>query len=171
MGYLSAGKILKVDLTDQTITTETTARYEEKFIGGKGIAAKLLYDEVGPGTDALDPANVLVFAAAALSGTPYPSAGRTHVMAKSPMTGMLGAGDCGGFWGPELKFAGYDAVVVKGKAEKPVYIMIDNERVQIRDADGIWGRDTMDTQAAIRQELDDQDVQIVCIGPAGEKLV
>jgi aldehyde:ferredoxin oxidoreductase len=171
MSYLSAGKILKVNLTDRTITTEPTARYEGKFIGGKSIAAKLLYDEVVPGTDALAPGNALVFAAGALSGTPCPGSGRTYVTAKSPLSGYLGSSNVSGFWGPELKFAGYDQLVVKGKADKPVYIAIDNDRVEIRDADGIWGKNVTDAQTAIRKELNDQDTQLLCIGPAGEKLI
>jgi aldehyde:ferredoxin oxidoreductase len=171
MGYLTTGKILRIDLTNQTITTDSTARYEEKFIGGKGIGVKILYDEIDPKTDALDPGNALIFTTGALTGTPCPGAGRTHILAKSPISQHLGTSDVGGFWGAELKFAGYDAVVVKGKAEKPVYIAIDNERVEIRDAGGVWGRDTLSTQAAIRQELNDPDVQVFCIGPAGEKLV
>jgi aldehyde:ferredoxin oxidoreductase len=171
VGYLTAGKILRIDLTDQTITTEPTARYEEKFIGGKGIAAKILYDEVAPGTDALGAGNALIFAAGALSGTLCPASSRTHLLSKSPLTGLMGSCDCGGLFGPELKFAGYDAVVVKGRADTPVYIAIDNEQVEIRDASGVWGRDTNEAQAAIRQELDDPEVQIFCIGPAGEKMV
>jgi aldehyde:ferredoxin oxidoreductase len=171
MSYLTVGKILRIDLTDGTITTEPTAKYEGKFIGGRGITTKILYDEVVAGTDPLGPGNALIFGAGPLAGTPCPGAARTYIMAKSPMSGFLGAADCGGFWGPELKFEGYDAVVVKGKADKPVYITIDNDRVEIRDASGLWGKDTVSTQEVIRQDLADQGIQIFCIGPAGEKQV
>jgi aldehyde:ferredoxin oxidoreductase len=171
MNYLFAGKILKIDLTNQTFTTVPTAPYQEKFLGGKGIGIKLLYDEVGPEIGALDPGNALIFASGTMNATPCPGASRTHIVSKSPMTQLIGACDCGGFWGSELKFAGYDAVVVKGKADKPVYISIDNDKVEFRDAGGVWGRDTIDAQAAIRQELDDPETQIFCIGPAGEKMV
>jgi aldehyde:ferredoxin oxidoreductase len=171
MSYLTAGKILRIDLTDKTITTQSTAPYEKQFIGGEGIGAKILYDEVAPGIDALAPDNVLIFSAAAMAGTFFPGSGRTYVLAKSPMTGYAGICHMSGHWSPELKYAGYDVVVVKGKSEKPVYIAIDNDRVEIRDAADIWGRGTVDAQAAIRREVDDLETQIVCIGPAGEKLI
>jgi aldehyde:ferredoxin oxidoreductase len=171
MSYLTAGKILRIDLHDKTITTEPTARYEEKFFGGRGLALKMLYDEVVPGTDALGPDNVLIFAAGALTGTFCPTAARTHIAAKSPISGYAGCCDCGGFWGSELKYAGYDAIVIRGKAEKPVYISIDNEQIEIRDAGELWGKNTLDSQAAIRRELDDPNIQMFCIGPAGEKLI
>jgi aldehyde:ferredoxin oxidoreductase len=113
---------------------------------------------------------VLIFGVGSLGGTTL-STGRFEVTAKSPLTGYLGSSDCGGFWGAELKFAGYDHMVITGKAAKPVFIWIDNERVEIRDAASFWGKDTYDTQDLLRKELNNPEAKIACIGPAGENLV
>ncbi len=158
-------------MTRNTTAIEPTARYEGKYIGGRGIDARLLYDSVGPETDALDPENLLVFSAGPFTGTLVPGSGRTHVRAKSPVTGLCGASAFGGDWGPEVKYAGYDHIVLEGKADRPTYIYIDNETVRIKDACNCWGKDTWETQSAIREELRDPDAKIVCIGPAGENLV
>ena len=171
MEYLTAGKILRVDVSHNRITSEPTAKYEEKFIGGRGIDIKILYDAVGPDVGPLDPENVISFGIGPFTGTLVPGSGRTHVMSKSPVSGLLGATSFGGLWAPEVKYAGYDQIVVEGKAEKPVYLFIDNEAVELKDAGNVWGKDTRETQEVIRQELGDPDIRVVCIGPAGEKLV
>ncbi len=171
MEYLTAGKILRVDVSHNRITSEPTAKYEEKFIGGRGIDIKILYDAVGPDVGPLDPENVISFGIGPFTGTLVPGSGRTHVMSKSPVSGLLGATSFGGLWAPEVKYAGYDHIVVEGKAEKPVYLFIDNEAVELKDAGNVWGKDTRQTQEVIRQELGDPDIRVVCIGPAGEKLV
>jgi len=169
MSYMYGGSILTIDLSEEKITKEPTSSYSRDFLGGRGINIKLLYDMVPPGLDPLAPDSPLIFGAGPLVGSPIP-ASRTEITAKSPETGFLGSSNIGGFWGPELKFAGYDHVVITGKAEKPVYIWIENERVEIKDASMIWGKDTYETQDILRNELD-PETEIVCIGQAGENLV
>jgi len=169
MSNLYAGTILKVDLTEGKVSREPTSSYAKDFLGGRGINIKLLCDNISPGVDPLGPGNVLIFGVGPLGGTSL-STGRFEVTAKSPQTGYLGSSDCGGFFGGELKFAGYDHIVITGKAAKPVFIWIDNERVEIRDAASLWGKDTYDSQDLLRKELN-PEAKIACIGPAGEKLV
>jgi len=169
--YLIAGKILRVDLTNQKISEEPTNAYFEQFIGGRGINAKIIYDGVTPELKPLDPDNIITFGAGPLTGTEFPGSSRTDIMAKSPVTNLLGNSNVGGHWSPEVKFAGYDHIVIQGKAEKPVYISINNKNVDIRDAGNLWGKDTWETQSLIKAELGDLDTQVMCIGPAGEKLV
>jgi len=167
---LYAGTILKVDLSTGEIARLRTSSYADSFLGGRGINIKLFWDHITPGVDALAPGNVLVMGVGPLGGATV-SAARTEVTAKSPETGFLGSTNFGGFFGTELKFAGYDHLVVCGKAEKPVYIWIDNERVEIRDASAVWGKDTYEAPELIRAEVGNSEAKIVCIGPAGENLV
>jgi aldehyde:ferredoxin oxidoreductase len=143
----------------------------EDNIGGRGINAKLLYDEVEPGINPLDPNNKLILCAGPLAGTPAPSSGRCNVTTKSPLTGIFGDSNAGGHWVPELKYAGYDHIVVSGQSRKPVYLWIEDENVEIRDASHIWGCDTWETAEIIREELGDKTIGVMCIGPAGENLV
>jgi aldehyde:ferredoxin oxidoreductase len=140
------------------------------FLGGRGINSKILFDELRPRVDPLGPENLLVFGTGPLAGTLTPSS-RWTVTAKSPMTGGHGDAHAGGNWASELKFAGYDHVIVQGRAKKPVYISIDDNDVQLNDASDIWGEDTWKTQQMIREELREPALQIACIGQAGEKLV
>jgi len=169
MSYLYGGTILRVDLSKGKVSKEPTAPYAADFLGGRGVNVKILYDEVPPGTDPLDPASPLIFGVGPLCGTPVP-ASRVEVTARSPETGFLGTSNFGGFFGPELKFAGYDNIVLTGRADKPVYLWIYNDEVEIKDAAHLWGKDTYDVQVVIRDELG-PDVKIACIGPAGENLV
>ncbi|UCG54663.1 MAG: aldehyde ferredoxin oxidoreductase, partial [Dehalococcoidia bacterium] len=169
MAYLYKGNILRVNLNNGKIEKIPTAEYATKFLGGRGINIKLLYDEVPPGTDAMDPASPLIFGMGPLSGTPVP-AGRTEVSAKSPETGYLGTSNFGGFFAAETKFAGYDNIMIIGKAEKPVYLFIFNDQVEIRDAADLWGKDIYQTQLMLRERIS-PEVKIACIGPAGERLV
>ena len=171
MDYLYAGTILRVDLTKEKITREPTAPYARQFIGGRGVDVRILYGETGPETKPLDPENVLLFGTGPLTGTLFPGTSRTDVMSKSPVTNILGNSNFGGIWAAELKYAGYDHLVLKGKAKKPVYIHIDNEEIEIRDASHLWGKDTYETQRLIREELADPEVKVVCVGPAGENSV
>lgn len=167
-----AGKLLRVDLTSGTITTEEFGdRYRDLFLGGRGVASKILYDEVPPEVDAFDPDNRIIFSPGALHGTGVPAASRTTVAARSPLTGMHGDGHAGATWGGELKRAGYDALVVQGKTEKPVYILIDDDRVEIRDATKLWGLLTSRTHSRLRHEIGDSELCTVSIGPAGENMV
>lgn len=171
MTYLYGGKILRVDLTRREVRSVPTEQYAEKYIGGRGLNARLLYESVDASTDPLGPENIVSLAAGPLSGTLYPGSSRTDVMCKSPVTGLIGNGSMGGDWSAELKQAGWDAVVLEGRADQPVYVWIRNERVEIRDAAGLWGKPNYETQDMIRAELDSPDAKIVSVGPAGENQV
>lgn len=170
--YGWAGRILKVDLTAGTIVTEELPKQLVlEYLGQAGINAKLLYDMVPAGVDPFAPENPLIFGVGPLAGTLAPCSGRFTVTAKSPLTGIFGDSNCGGHWGPELKQAGYDHLVITGAAKGPVYLWIDNDRVEIRRADHIWGKDTWETDRAIKDELAQDSIQVACIGPAGENRV
>jgi len=165
------GNILEVDLSDGRISVEPTEKYVDDYLGGRGIGVRLVYDKYVPGTDALDPGNPLLFNTGPLTGTAMPSSGRTDVTALSPMSNLRGKSNFGGFWGPELKYAGFDHLVITGKTDKPSYLWIKNGKVEIRNAEHLWGMDTFETQKAIQEELGDPEIKVICIGPAGEKLV
>jgi len=166
------GTIVHVDLTSGKVRRESiTEDMRRLYVGGRGISARLLYDLVPRGADPLGPENVVIFAAGALSGTAAPCAARFTVTGKSPLTGLLGDANAGGRFGPALRRAGADHLVVHGRAEKPVYIFIDDGKVEIRDAARLWGRTTRETEALITAELHDRRVRIASIGPAGENLV
>ena len=171
MGYLRGGSILRVNLTEGETTTEPVESYAEKFIGGKGINMKLFFDLINPATAPFDAGNLLLFGVGLLVGTPFPAACRVDVISKSPVTGALGNSSIGGYLGAELKFAGYDHLVIEGKAEKPVYLSIRDDEVEIRDASLLWGHDTYETPEMIRKDLNDPGAAVVSIGPAGERLV
>lgn len=172
LNYGWAGRILEIDLNKHCIGEKSIdERLALDFIGGRGLNSYLLYKEVKPNTDPLSPENILIFGTGPVTGTLSPGAGRFTVTAKSPLTGIFGDSSCGGSWGAELKFAGYDQMVVRGKANKPVYIFIDGDQIQIKDATHIWGMDTYETQEYIKKELGDPRIEVCCIGPAGENLV
>jgi aldehyde:ferredoxin oxidoreductase len=171
LSYLYGGKILHVDLTHRQVEVVPTERYSNLYVGGRGIDARLLYECVGPSTDPLGPENVVCFGAGPLSGTLFPGSSRTDVMCKSPVTGFVGNANMGGNWAAQLKQAGWDHVVLHGRAADPVFIYIRNEKVEIRDARHLWGANTYDTQSMIESELANPEVSTVCIGPAGENLV
>jgi len=167
-----AGKILYVDLTKEKIREkELPKEWCIKFIGGRGINAKLLWDLVKPGIDPLSPDNVLIFGTGALTGTNAPSSGRTTVTCKGVLTNLYLKCSMGGYWGAELKYAGYDHIVIMGASKDPVYIWINNGEVEIRDASHLWGKDVRETNKILQSDLGDRDIQAVCIGPAGENLV
>ena len=169
-GY--AGKLLRVDLSTGRIWDEPLddAR-ARKFLGGRGLGAQILFDELPRGADPLGPENRLVFAMGPLAGTSAPGSGRFAVMAKSPLTGVFGEAYTGGFFAHELKYAGYDGIVVQGKSDKPVYVHIRDGDAEIRDAAHLWGRETVEMQQAIRRELNDHGYRVAGIGVAGENLV
>lgn len=171
MTNLYASSILKVDLSTGLTSREPTKPYTQAFVGARGINIKLLFDSLDPKTQALDPENILLFGAGSLVGTPFPGASRTDVMARSPVTGGLGDSNVGGYFGAELKFAGYDNLMITGKATRPVYLYIKDDIVQIMDATDVWGKDTYETPEIIRREVGEPNAQILCIGPAGEHLV
>jgi aldehyde:ferredoxin oxidoreductase len=164
------GTILRVDLTKGKVTREATdPKIARDYLGARGYGGHIIRSEVDPKADALGPKNKLVFAPGPLTGTFAPSAGRFDVVTKGPLNGVLAASNSGGTFGPELKYAGYDALVIEGKSAKPVYLWIRDGEVEIRDAAAIWGHDTHDTTDLVRAETD-EDAKVSCIGPAGEHL-
>lgn len=169
MKYGYRGKILRVNLTDKTFAEETLPEKTAKeYIGGAGFGVKYLFDEVSAKADPLGPENKLIFAVGPLSGTTAPCASRMAVASKSPLTGAVGMSLTGGYFPVELKFAGFDALIIEGKSDQPVYIWINNGKVTFRSAEKVWGTSTIDCQQLIKDELNDQNVRIACIGPAGE---
>ncbi len=165
-------RILRVNLTSRTTEVEAPGHvYWRRYLGGWNVIADVLLREVPRGTDPLGAQNKLVFAPGVITGLPISGASRNAVGAKSPLTGAFGAAEVGGFWGAELKQAGFDAVIVEGASEAPVYVSIIDDDVEIRDAAGLWGLATKETLFAIRNELGDERVRCATIGPAGEKLV
>ncbi|MHA1238672.1 MAG: aldehyde ferredoxin oxidoreductase family protein [Candidatus Odinarchaeia archaeon] len=166
------GKILRVDLTNEKITTQTlTEDMAKTWIGGVGLAAKIIYDEVPAGADPLGPENVFVFAIGPFQGTGILGSGRFAACAKSPLTGIWGESLGGGYNAEELKKAGFDAIVVTGKAEKPVYLWVHDGEAELRDASHLWGKDSYETEDALKKELNDEKVQVAPIGQAAENLV
>jgi aldehyde:ferredoxin oxidoreductase len=168
-GY--TGKILRINLTDKTSKEEKLPlEIATNFIGGAGLGIKYLFDEVKPGTDALGPENKLIFAPGPFTGTSIPCASRMAVTGKSPLTGAVGVALTGGYFPAELKFAGWDAIIIEGKADKPTWISVKDGTVRFHDAAGIWGTMTFDCQQMIKDNLKDQNTRVICIGPAGERL-
>jgi len=170
-GYM--GKLLTVDLSRGQIKEEPLdPKMAHDFVGGAGYAARYLYDELGPDTDPLGPGNTLMFMTGPLVGTRAPSCGRHEVCALSPLTGIWGESNSGGFWGAELRFSGYDGLVIRGRAEKPVWLsIVEGQLPALHDASDLWGLDTYETQQRLRDKLNDPQVRVACIGPAGENLV
>lgn len=172
MAYGYNGKILKVNLSTKEIGVDEHDEYFYRtYMGGATLGAYYLLKEMKPKIDAFDPEALIVFAPSILTGTPAPGFARHSVICKSPLTGAIADSQAGGFWGPELKFAGYDAIVVKGRASEPVYLWISDGNVEIRPASHIWEKTTGETQSIIRNELGDDKVRVLSIGPAGERLV
>jgi len=169
-GYM--GKILRVDLTNQSTKEEAVSEELAKnYLGGAGFAIKYLYDELKPGTPALDKENNLIFAVGPLTATGAPCSSRMAVVAKSPLTNAVGMALAGGHFPAEMKKAGYDMIIIEGKAEKPTYIAIKEGEVRFRSAEKLKGMMTTDTQLFIKEELGDHNYRVACIGPAGERLV
>jgi aldehyde:ferredoxin oxidoreductase len=167
-GYI--GQTLRVNLTTQKVTKDPLREdWVLDFVGGVGYSARLFYDEVPAKIDALGPENKLIFMSGPVNGTMIPAASRTSVCAKSPMTGSFFHSIFGGYFGPEFKFAGYDGMVIEGKADHPVYLWIDDDKVEIRDARHLWGKDPFKAQKILRQEIGDDEIHIATIGYAGEQ--
>ena len=170
--YGWTGTILEVDLTNQTVQRRNLSEHlAYHYLGQAGINARILYDRVSSATDPYSPEAPLIFGVGPLGGTLAPCSGRLSVTFKSPLTGIFGDANCGGHWGSELKMAGYDHIVIAGKARHPVYLWIDNDRIQIRDARPLWGKNTWETDELIREDLGERTAQVAYIGPAGENLV
>jgi aldehyde:ferredoxin oxidoreductase len=168
-GYV--GKILRVDLSSgKTSLEDLNLEWARLFIGGKGLGAKYLYEELEPGTDPLSPDNVLILMTGPLTGTTAPCAPKYAIYTKSPLTNAFLDSYMGGYLGAELKFAGFDGVIIRGKADKPVYLWISDGKAEIRDAKHLWGLDIHETEKRIKEELSDKEVKVAAIGPAGENL-
>jgi len=169
-GY--TGKIGVVDLTqNKTSTIETEEDLIKLYLGGRGFVMKLLFDLIPDGADPLGEENVLVFAPGPLNGTLSPTGGRWMVGAKSPATGILVSGNGGGMWGAEIKWAGFDALVIKGRAKEPCYLMVSNDTIEILPARDLWGKDTWETEEIIQAHHSDPQIRVMSIGIAGENQV
>lgn len=166
------GRILNINLTNENIwVDEPSDEFYRKYIGGRGMILYYLLSVMPAGVDPLGSDNLLIFASGILTGTVLPGTGRHAVGAKSPLTGALASSEAGGWWGTELKKAGFDAIIIHGKASQPVYLWIKNGRVEIYPAMGLWGLKTGETQQEIRKEFGDEKIRVAQIGPAGENLV
>lgn len=172
MPYGYNGRILRVDLSQRTIFEEEPPEtVYRKYLGGSALALYYLLKELKPGIDPLGPENMLVFMSSVVSGVPMPGLTRFTVAARSPLTGAFGEAEAGGFWGPELKMAGFDGIIITGRSEKPVYLWVKDGKGELRDASNLWGRDTGDVQRLIREELKDKHIRVAQCGQAGEHLV
>jgi len=169
-GY--CGRILRIDLTSGRISVETPDdAFYRAALGGRGLIAHYLLKDLAPGIDPLGPDNEFILATGVLTGAPVAGSGRSSIGAKSPLSGGYGDAEAGGYFGPELKRAGFDAVVIRGRAERPVYLWVHDGSAEIRDASHLWGRKAHDVQEAIRAELGDRGIRVAQCGPAGEKKV
>ncbi len=172
MTYGYTGRILRVDLTNRRIEVETRGdEFYRKYLGGRGLIAYYLLNETRPGLDPFAPENLLIFAAGPLTGAALSGQGRNGVGAKSPLTSGFGNAEGGGYWGAELKRAGFDAVILTGRADRPVYLWINNGAAELREAGHLWGKTTGQTEDLIRAELNDKQIRTALIGPAGENRV
>ena len=170
------GKILRVDLESRDFAVEDlNPDFAREYIGGQGTATKILFDEIDPAIDGLSPENKLIFSTSPLTGTGAVSAARGVWAAKSPLTGAIAFSNTGGYFPSEVKFAGYDLIIFEGKADDPVYLSIEDDNVEIRDATDLWGKNAEETEDLIRAEIENPwiaaETRISCIGPAGENLV
>jgi aldehyde:ferredoxin oxidoreductase len=172
MAFGYVGKILRVNLSNDKIQVENPEEnFYRRYFGGRGFVSYFLLRETKPRLDPLSPDNRLIFATGVLTGAPFSGSGRNSVGAKSPLTGAYGDAEVGGFWGAELKHAGFDAIVVEGKAKTPAYLWVHDGQAEIKDARHLWGKEIGESEEIIRQELGDHTVRTAQIGPSGERLV
>ena len=163
------GTIAYIDLTDGTIQKVEFPSYLcENYLGGAGVNARLLYEHVPPDVGPMDPKAIVILGAGPLVGTIVPSCGRIETTAKSPVTGIFGDSNAGGDFAPEMKFAGYDHLVIRGKAKEPVYLWIDNDQIEIRDARPLWGKTTWEADELLKKMHGDRELKTALIGPAAE---
>ena len=168
--YGYTGKILRINLSENTIKTEDLdLKTAQKYIGGRGLGTRMLIDEIDPNVEPLEPDNKLIFVTGPLTGTNTPTGGRYMVVTKSPLSGTVACSNSGGYWGAELKFAGYDMIIFEGKADSPVYINIADDKVELCDAKHLWGKVVSETTHELEQTHGEK-VKVACIGPAGENL-
>ncbi|MFW6381581.1 MAG: aldehyde ferredoxin oxidoreductase family protein, partial [Bacillota bacterium] len=172
MGKGYCGRILHVDLSRKEFSVEEPEEdFYRKYLGGSCLASYYLNKQLPGGIDPLGPENILIFATSPTTGAPISGSSRFNITAKSPLTGAIGDSQGGGYWGPELKFAGFDALVIKGKASRPVYLYIKDGEYSLRDATSIWGQKLKEAEQRIKQELGDEKIRVALIGPGGENLV
>lgn len=172
MPYGYHGRILHVDLTTGGLEVETPPEsFYRIFMGGSALGGYYLLKEMAPGTDPLGPENVLAFSLSVLTGSPVHGQSRASANAKSPLTGAIGDSQAGGFWPAEAKFAGFDAIIIRGASDTPVYLWVHDGQAELRDAAHLWGKDTAETWETIRAELGDDKIEVACIGRSGERLV
>ena len=166
------GRVLRINLTERTIAKEPlNEQWAREYVGGRGLGARYLTEEVDPTVDALDPDNKLLFVTGPLTGTSASCGSRYMVVTKGPLTNAITTSNSGGYWGPELKFAGYDMLILEGRASSPCYLWIYDDVVELRDAGELWGKTVWETEETLRAELGVPDTIIASIGPAGENLV
>lgn len=171
MRHAYAGKMLRVDLTRHEIQEQPlTQDLARAFIGGRGLGTRILFDELDPTIEPLDPANKLIFATGPLTGTAASCGGRFMAVTKGALTGTIASSNCGGDFGPELKYAGYDAIILEGASHNPVMLVIDDDVVELRPAGDLWGMNVHETEDALHARLG-REFKLASIGPAGEKLV
>ncbi len=169
-GYL--GQILRVDLTQpRTWVEPLNEDYARRFLGGSGLGARYLWDYVTADTDPLGPDNPLIFMTGPFVGTTTPAAGRFSVVTRSPATRLTGEGNSGGFFGPAMRQAGFDGIIITGQAQSPVFLSIVNGEAQLHDASHLWGLDSYAVQERVKAEISQPKARVACIGPAGERLV
>ena len=172
--YGWVGKLLRVNLTTEKIWTEDTMEYDVRnYLGGRGLAARIAWKEIGPEVGPFDPENRLMFLTGPLTGTPAPTSGRGIICSVSPRAyprPWFTRSGIGGFWAPELKYAGYDGLIIQGRAEKPIYLLIHNNHIELKDASKLWGKGAISTQMQLRN-IHGKDFQTLAIGPAGENLI
>ncbi len=168
---MSEKMILRINLSNGKISDENLdPQVKKEFLGGRGLGTKIIYDEVDPKVDPLSENNKLVFAVGPLTGTAAPTSGRFEVVSKSPLTGAICDSNCGGQMAPQIKWQGYDAIIIEGKSKSPVYVWVKDKKGEIRDASNLWGNDVEETTKKLVEETDKR-AQVACIGPAGERLV
>jgi aldehyde:ferredoxin oxidoreductase len=172
MGKIYEYQVLRVDLTREEIKRETiTGENVKNYLGGRGLASKILYDEIDPKVDPLSPENKLIYATGLLTGTAASTGGRYMVVTKGPLTGTIASSNSGGFFGAELRFSGNDIIIFEGKAKRPLYLSIKGEEVELKDASNLWGKTVYETTDLLIEEAGDKNARVSCIGPAGENLV
>jgi aldehyde:ferredoxin oxidoreductase len=169
--YSLAGRVLNVDLTNEKFSFSPTIKLARRYLGGRGVNWRLLYNEVGRGVKPLDPDNVLIYGTGLLVGTLAPCSCRYTVDSMNPFTGGVASSNSGGHFSSELKFAGYDHIVFYGRAERPVYLWIDDDRIEMKDASSLWGCTTWEADDLIKEDVGDDDIHVSVIGQAGENLV
>jgi len=167
--YGWVGKTCRINLTTENIKIETTEKYTKRFIGGRGVGQSILFNELKPSVSAIDPENIIIFGTGPLTGTLAPISGRLEIDSKNFVTGGVGSSNVGGHFGSELKYAGFDFIIVQGKAAKPVYLWLSDGKAKILDASSLWGKTTWETEDILVKK--DKRVRVLSIGPAGENIV